>query len=112
MKRISRGARYYNLPEKLIYYRIHNKNDSLAKVRRTFKHSLVTRTRAVFEFGYQPHPVSLIKFLAQVAVVYSLPEKVVFNIYVLVRGIVKPSVYFRSLITPFVTRIRKAFSFA
>lgn len=90
MKKISNGAKYYNLPEKLIYYRIHDRNDSLARVRRTFRNSLTTRIRAVREFGYRPSKRAIVKFLAQIALVYVLPEKLVFQIYLLVRGITKP----------------------
>jgi len=62
MKKISNGARYHNLPEKLIYYRIHDRNDSLARVRRTFRNSLTTRVRAVKEFGYKPSKRAIAQF--------------------------------------------------
>lgn len=90
MRLISQGAKFTNLPEKLMYYRIHEKNDSLAKVRRTFKHSLVTRYRAVTEFGYRPSLLAWVKLLMQIVIVYTLPERVVFQLYLLVRGIAKP----------------------
>ena len=110
MRRISQGARYYNLPEKLIYYRIHDKNDSLARVKKTFRNSLVTRARAVYEFGYRPSLSSLAKFTGQIFLVYVLPEKVVFQLYLLVKGIVKPADYLPAFRLPLFGRLKKALS--
>lgn len=93
-KRISAGVIFANHPEKLMYYRIHEKNDCLSKVRRTFKNSLITRYRAVTEFGYRPSVFSILKLMAQIVVVYALPEKLVFQLYLVIRGINKPSNYF------------------
>ncbi|OGM15667.1 hypothetical protein A2V56_01885 [Candidatus Woesebacteria bacterium RBG_19FT_COMBO_42_9] len=110
MKKISGGARYYNLPEKLLYYRIHDKNDSLRRVRGTFGNSVTTRLRGVYEFGYKPSIFSIAKFLLQIAVVYLLPERVVFTLYMLIRGIVKPSMVLPSINFPVIAKLRKAFS--
>lgn len=110
MRRISQGARYYNLPEKLIYYRIHDKNDSLARVKKTFRNSLVTRARAVYEFGYKPGLSSLAKLAGQIFLVYALPEKVVFQLYLLLKGIVKPADYLSAFRLPLFGRLKRAFS--
>jgi len=110
MKKISGGARYYNLPEKLLYYRIHDKNDSLRRVRGTFGNSVTTRLRGVYEFGYKPNVFSVAKFLLQIAVVYMLPERIVFILYMLVRGIIKPTVVLPSFSLPVIAKLRKAIS--
>lgn len=90
IKRISQGAEFANLPDKLMYYRMHDKNDSLRNVRKTFRNSIKTRYRAILSFGYRPKPVAVIKFLIQVVMVYTLPQSLIFNLYLLVRGIKKP----------------------
>ena len=108
--RISGGKKYYNLPDKLLYYRIHDKNDSLRRVKGTFRNSLVTRFRGVTEFGYRPNFISILKCTAQIFVVYLLPERIVFNLYMLVRGIIKPTLILPSIHLPFVGKLRRTFS--
>jgi len=110
MKKISSGAKYYNLPDKLLYYRIHDRNDSLARVRRTFGNSVITRLRGVSEFGYKPSIFSIAKFLLQIVVVYSLPEKMVFTLYMLVKGIVKPAIILPSINLPLIAKLKRSIS--
>ncbi|MBN1262979.1 MAG: glycosyltransferase [Candidatus Pacebacteria bacterium] len=86
MRMISRGAKFSNLPQKLIYYRIHEKNDSLIHVRRMFKNTLRTRFRAVGRFGYQASLIGWFVLLAQMILVYLLPEKIMFQLYLVLRG--------------------------
>lgn len=88
---ITKGHRFANLPDKLLYYRFHGKNDSLIKVKSRFLNSLKIRLTAIKKFGYRPDFVSLIKLLGQIFVIVILPEKVIVPLYLTIRGIYKPS---------------------
>lgn len=90
---ISSGYRFGNLPEKLLYYRVHGNNDSLVQVKSRFANSLKIRFRAVREFGYQPSLKGMFKTVAQIILVGVLPEKLIVPVYMLVRGIKKPADY-------------------
>ena len=92
-KLITSGKKFANLPEKLLYYRLHGANDSLLKLKRNFVNSLRTRYIAMTQFGYKPSLLAVIKLLMQCAIVFVLPEKVAVEIYLLVRGIRKWSYY-------------------
>ena len=87
---ISSGVKFANLPEKLLFYRFHGKNDSLTRVKSRFLNSLKIRFEAIKDFGYKPGLFSIIKLLAQSMVVFLLPEKVIVPVYLVVRGIIKP----------------------
>lgn len=92
---IAKGYQFANLPEKLLCYRFHGKNDSLVRVKNRFFNSLKIRLEAVREFGYKPNLVSIFKLLAQVFIVLILPEKVIVPLYLVIRGISRP--YFAKL---------------
>ena len=82
---ISKGYRFGNLPDKLLYYRMHGKNDSLVQVKSRFLNSLKIRYRAIKEFGYNPTLKGLFKLLAQVALVTLLPERVIVPLYLVIK---------------------------
>jgi len=109
---VSKGVKFANLPEKLIYYRIHGDNDSLAFVRRTFVNSLKTRARAVFEFGYRPTFSAVLKVGAQAVLVWLLPERVSFRLYLLARGIIKPSDWLSFSRLPLVSSLKRVWATA
>lgn len=105
---ISKGVKFANLKEKLLCYRVHGKNDSLVNPKIKFKNSLRIRSRAILEFGYRPTLFSLIKLLVQSFVVFILPEKLIVPLYMVARGIAKPTDYVSfHLPKPFV-KLRKA----
>lgn len=88
---ITKGFRFANLADKLLYYRFHGKNDSLIKVKSRFINSLAIRLKAIREFHYRPNFISLAKLLAQILIVAILPERVIVPFYLFVRGISRPS---------------------
>ena len=100
-KMISSGHRFANLEEKLVHYRIHGKNDSLTHTKKRFLNSLKIRFLAVTKFGYKPSLKGIVKIFGQVILVFGLPERVIVPLYLLMRGISKPSF-----------RIPRFFSFA
>ena len=110
IKRISEGAKFANLPDKLLYYRIHDKNDSLKNVRKTFRNSLKTRTKAVFNYGYRPTFVGVVKLVMQTIIVYTVPQTIIFNLYLLLRGIKKPKEYLPNIFIGR-SRLRKIYNY-
>lgn len=86
--RLFNYGRCANLGAYLLKYRIHDKNVSLLHPKKTFLVTYEARKRAVREYGYKPTPLSrAISFLQRVAVGI-LPEKLVFPLFALWRGIV------------------------
>lgn len=82
-------AKFANLPEILLDYRVHGANQSYQKIRYIYLKTIKFRLYAVKKLGY---PFSLKMFfnlLAQSAVVFLLPEKLVINLFFIVRGIKK-----------------------
>ena len=90
-KMISGGYRFANLEDKLVHYRIHGKNDSLTHTKKKFVNSLKIRFLAVTKFGYRPSFKGVVKLFGQALLVLSLPERVIVPLYLLMRGISKPS---------------------
>jgi len=79
-------GKFANLPEKLMYYRMHEHNKSLQRIKRKFLNSIRIRFRAVKEFGYPLTVVMVVKMLAQAAIVLTLPEFVTAGAYLWLRG--------------------------
>ena len=84
---ITCGAKFANLDEPLLLYRIHGENDSLAHVKRNFINSLKIRYRAVTQMGYKPSINSMLKLLVQAGIVFALPERLTIELYYRIRGI-------------------------
>lgn len=108
-KLITSGLKFANLKQKLIFYRVHGKNDSLNFVKSRFLNSLRIRVKAIFEYGYKPTLKSVIKLLGQVVIVFFLPEKAILSIYLVVRGIKKVSDFLPFNSKPLFVRLKKAF---
>jgi len=108
-KLITSGLKFANLKQKLIFYRVHGKNDSLNFVKSRFLNSLKIRAKAVIEFGYKPNFKSVIKLFGQAVIVLLLPEKAILSIYLVVRGIKKISDFLPFPSNPLFARLKKAF---
>jgi len=78
---ICNGAIFTNLPEKLLYYRIHGKNDTFKNVKQKFLNTLKIRVRMVSKYGYKPSVKALFIIMAQFLIAFLLPEKVLINLY-------------------------------
>lgn len=78
---ICNGAIFTNLSEKLLYYRIHGKNDTFKNVKQKFINTLKIRARMVTNYGYKPSVKALFIIIAQFIVAFLLPEKVLINLY-------------------------------
>ena len=80
-------GKFANLKEKLLYYRVHDKNDSLTHLKNRFFNTVKIRLEAIVKFGYKPQPVSIFKTFAQMLIVLVLPESLLFHIYFYMRGL-------------------------
>ena len=97
-KYLTKGKKFKNLNEPVLYYRIHGENDSLSGIKRKFINSLKTRYVAVTEFGYKPSAKSIGTLLMQLVVFAILPEKILYQIYLLTKKIVTPIEFVQNLI--------------
>lgn len=93
---IHSGMKFANISESLLDYRMHGKNDSLSRVKKSFKNTLITRYTMV-KAGYRPSLTAWVKCFIQAAVVLTLPESVTFTIYLITRGIFTPQQIFESV---------------
>src|SRR3989344_865513 len=92
-KLLCKGYIFANLPEKLIYYRIHDKNDTFVNIKEKFLNTLKIRLNMVTSFNYKPGIKDIILNIAQGIIIFLLPESVIRNLYLVTRGIVKPKTF-------------------
>jgi len=82
------GFIFKNLEEKLLYYRIHGKNDTFSNMREKFFNTLKIRFLMVKK-GYEPDLKQWLFFFIQCLISLLLPEKILKPIYFLTRGFIK-----------------------
>ena len=85
---LCRGAIFANLEEKLLYYRIHGKNDTFIHMKKKFWNTLKIRYEMLTKFGYKPTVKNISINIAQTALCLFLPEKVLLNVYLVSKGII------------------------
>lgn len=90
-KLLCHGHRFANIQQPLLKYRIHGHNDSLANVKRSFRNTLKTRLEMVREYHYRPTLLGWLTTAAQAAIILVLPERVLFELYLYLRNIKRPS---------------------
>lgn len=83
-------GKFANLPQKLLYYRIHGNNISLQHPKTNFKNSLRIRKIAIDTLGYVPTSRGKILMLIQRVLISILPEKIIVPLYMLLRGMRTP----------------------
>lgn len=81
------GFKFANLPEKLLYYRIHGKNDTFTNVKQKFANTYKIRSRMVASFGYRPSIKAWAIHFTQWAIISTLSEKILTNLYLYFKGI-------------------------
>lgn len=86
---ISRGCEFANIPEKLLKYRIYGNNNSLKTIKKNFFNTLNARIHIFKKYGYPITPKIVLVNLAQLATIVLLPERAIYYIYLLTRGILK-----------------------
>lgn len=77
-----------NLPDVLLQYRIHNNNNSLKNIRKTFYQTLIGRIKGVFLYGYRPSVKDIAVNIAQLIIVTVTPQKISLWLYHRVRKII------------------------
>ena len=85
-----RIGKFANLPEALLDYRVHGKNDSLTKPKERFFNTLSIRLHALSD-GYVPTLKGVLCTVAQTLVIALLPERLIVPLYLYMKGILKLS---------------------
>ncbi len=86
---LCKGHLFANLPEKLLYYRIHGKNDTFVHVKKKLFNTLKIRYTMVTQYGYNPTLKGVLSTVAQ-ATLLLIPEKMLISLYFFTKGITKP----------------------
>lgn len=86
---ICQGSVFRNLEEKLIYYRIHEKNDTFVNMKGKFMNTLKIRFEMILHYGYKPNIKDVETSILQAALLLLLPEKATKNLYLVSKGIIK-----------------------
>lgn len=89
-KLLCKGVRYTNLKERLLYYRIHEKNDTFINIKKKFMNTLRTRIEMFLKYHYDPTFKQVATTLLQSLILFILPEKLIKELYLISKGIVKP----------------------
>jgi glycosyltransferase involved in cell wall biosynthesis len=83
------GAKFYNLSEKLLKYRIHGKNDTFVQMKKKYLNTLRIRFSMVVKRGYTPSINSIGATIAQGIIMLLLPEALSTKLYLISKGIIK-----------------------
>ncbi len=86
---ICKGYRFANLEDKLLYYRIHDKNDTFNNIREKFLNTLNIRITMVLKHGYSPNSKQVAITAIQTFASLLLPNAVIRYIYFVSKGIIK-----------------------
>jgi glycosyltransferase involved in cell wall biosynthesis len=68
------AGKFANLPQKLMYYRMHSNNKSMQHIKKKFVNSLRIRQYAIQHLGYPIHASMILNTAAQAAIVLTMPE--------------------------------------
>lgn len=88
-KMICQGYKFTNLKEKLLYYRIHENNDTFNNIKQKFINTLKTRMIMVFKYNYQPALKQWLTTIIQALIILLLPSKLTKKIYLISKGIIR-----------------------
>lgn len=89
---LCQGYQFANMKEKLLYYRIHGKNDTFINMKRKFMNTLRIRFEMLLRHGYRPSIKGIAITAAQTVAIFLLPETLIPQIYFLTKGIKKLSI--------------------
>ena len=74
-----------NLPNYLLFYRIHSKNTSFSNIKTTFLLTLLARIKAVFLYNYKPSFMGIVITVLQSIIVFTLPKPMIMLFYKAIR---------------------------
>lgn len=83
------GKKFANLPDYLISYRLHGKNESFLDINKKFITTSAIR-KAFIQKGFRPKPSHLILATLQSFAVFCMSQKLIFLLYLLSRKILPP----------------------
>lgn len=83
-------GKFANLPQKLLYYRVHGNNISLQHPKANFKNSLRIRKNAIATLSYKQSLKGKFLMLSQLVLISLMPEKIIVPLYMLLRGMLNP----------------------
>lgn len=86
---VCQGVRFANLPEKLIQYRIHGKNDTFSNIKEKYFNTLKIRFEMVKKMYQFPTLKQWLIVFAQTAVFLLLPSQILVYIYLISKDIIK-----------------------
>ncbi|MBI2612148.1 glycosyltransferase family 2 protein [Candidatus Gottesmanbacteria bacterium] len=93
--KLLRFGRFANLSEKLHYYRIHGKNDSLINPKEKFFNTIRIRLYAWRNLAYKPTPKAIFYNLAQLMITLLFPSSFITSLYMWWRGLSYEKISFR-----------------
>ncbi len=85
-----RHGQFANLPEKLLYYRIHGKNYSLRNPKKRFVAIQKIRMKAIQTLSYKMSFSAKLTNIVQTFLVTILPEKAIVPLYMFLQGMYSP----------------------
>lgn len=95
-----------NLPDYLLYYRIHTKNSSRQNVRKSFYLTAISRFRSIVLHKYRPTPFGVFITLLQTVAVLLLPEKTSIQLYNMIKRKTVFENFFAFNIQPFSLKLK------
>ncbi|MEK7604921.1 MAG: glycosyltransferase [Patescibacteria group bacterium] len=90
-KLLCQGRKFVNLEDKLLFYRIHGKNDTFVHMKGKFLNTLRIRVKMCLRFGYRPTLKAIILTMIQGGVIFVLPDRLITELYYVSKGIKKLS---------------------
>jgi hypothetical protein len=81
------GAQFENIPENLLYHRIHGGNDTFHNIKQKFFNTLKIRFEMIKTYGYEPSLKQIGTTLLQLSIILVLPNVVLKNLYLFSKGI-------------------------
>lgn len=83
------GYQYANLPDMLLYYRVHTKSATFQNLRANFMNTLYIRMEMIRRYAYRPTIKDIVLLAAQSAVAFILPNSILRSLYMFMRGFKK-----------------------
>lgn len=93
---ICKGYKFKNLQEKLMYYRIHETNDTFVHIKEKFFNTVKIRLTMVLKYHYKITFKQFLTTIIQGIILLVLPERLTKYIYLLSKGILKLENPFRN----------------
>lgn len=93
IKLVCKGYRFHNIQEKLIYYRVHGKNNTLTRIKE--KSMLISKIRLemAIKYNYRPAILDASLMIMQAMILVALPQKIILSLYLIIKGITKLNIF-------------------